>query len=245
MPPYTIGCEVQTHQNRSPRGGGGEIKILHSFGPALIRSCQTVCWGNFFTQKREIINSVELAHPSLRPPPKKQQQQQQQQPAKDDLSNPSTHRGEWQIIQWYVKLQNVLGTYRNGATQSVEKFWWGNSWGTSTGTSRETGCRKGKSKWPRCPTSGVGYRLGWTFSSSAIQQGVQKSGVPGRQRYYILYGGPTYLWVLVVTCFMPSYWQLEFLRWFLRYSKICRTYYRGANKSLARPGRKQATATKL
>jgi len=104
------------------------------------------------------------------------------------------------------------------------KFWRGNSQGTSTRMSRETGCWKGKWKWPRCPTSGSVYQLGVNLFEFCYTAGVQRSEMPRRQRDYISYGGPKYLWVLVGTFFMPSFWQLEFLWRSLSNSKICRAH---------------------
>jgi len=66
----------------------------------------------------------------------------------------------------------------------------------------------------------------WVWLSAGVNlfefcytAGLQKSEMPSRQGDYILYGGPKYLWVLVGTCFMPSFRQLEFLRRFLSCSK--------------------------
>jgi hypothetical protein len=136
-------------------------------------------------------------------------------------------------MTFYIAVCEVLKSrvLRSGHIQTRwytirREYWWGNSWGTSTRMSRETGSRKGKWKRPRCPTSGFGYQLGVNLFEFCYTAGLQKSKVPGRQRDYILYGRPKYLWALVGTFFVPSFWQIEFLRRFLSYSKICRTYHK-------------------
>lgn len=95
----------------------------------------------------------------------------------------------------------------------------GNSWGTSTSMSRRKRLSERKVEVPSLSNARVWLSAGVNLFEFCYTAGLQKSKMSCRQGDYILYGGPKYLGVLVGTCFMSSFWQLEFLRRFVSCSK--------------------------